>query len=320
MCKANSPPPKYAENSVNPVSGLLFAWDCSLDCKYKCQHLVTTEMRQRGEDVVQFHGKWPFVRVLGITELFLTLFSFGNFYVNYISFKKLRHYMRIKTNHINQSVVFFQFMLLALVNLIGWACSTIFHIRDTFITETLDYLGAGAIVIANFNAVFVRYFDLHLVENRIRRQWFQCGMLCLLLFHYMCLYISWDHDYNMKFNVFIGLLAAGLWILHSTRVHRLYSSGTTRKDLIYLAPYEKKITDKLRYLGIKSSTYIGLIPVVLNLYLIVSVSLEFIDFVPWFLLIDAHSLWHACTILPPIIWHDWNIWELELASQDFRLP
>lgn len=96
--------------------------------------------------------------------------------------------------------------------------------------------------------------------------------------------------------------------------------GDYTKRLNISCTLRKKISDKLRYLGIKSSTYIGLIPVVLNLYLIVSVSLEFIDFVPWFLLIDAHSLWHACTILPPIIWHDWNIWELELASQDFRLP
>lgn len=320
VCKAKSPSREFSQNSVNPISGFLFGWDCSLDCGYKCQQLVTAARVRDGEEVVQFNGKWPFVRVWGITELFSTLFSLGNFYVNNINLKKLRFYMNLNSSDPQKVTILRQFMILVLVNLFGWTCSAVFHIRDTPFTETMDYLGAGAIVMANFNAVCVRFFNLHLNKNQKQRKLFQYGLIFVLLIHYTRLYNSWDYEYNMTFNVVIGLLAAGFWISHSVLVFFRCSNGTLATDSIYIAPYEAKIVNKLRYIGVSNSYWVPLIPVVLNLFLILSVSLELLDFVPWFLLIDAHSLWHACTILPPLIWHDWNIWELELTTFEPRLP
>lgn len=320
VCAAKSPSPKYSSNSVNPISRVLFGWDCYLDCGYKCQQLVTSERLSHGEEVVQFFGKWPFVRVWGITEVFSTLFSIGNFYVNYHNYLKLKQILRINANNPDKLIIYRQFQILVLVNMFGWVCSSAFHIRDTSLTETLDYLGAGAIVMANFNAVFVRYFDLHLTKNRGRLQSFQYALIFLLSLHYIRLYISWDYDYNMTFNVILGLVAAGFWIAHSYLVYRKCQKGSVASKSVHLAPYEEKITSKLKAIGIHETSWFPLIPVVLNLYLILAVSLELLDFVPWFLLIDAHSLWHMCTILPPIIWHDWNIWELELSTMDSRLP
>lgn len=320
VCLAKSPSPKFSQNSVNPISGFLFGWDCLLDCGYKCQQLVTASRVRDGEEVVQFNGKWPFVRVWGITELFSTLFSLGNFYVNYFNYRKLVRFMKLHSSDAQKLTILRQFMILCLVNLFGWACSAVFHIRDTPFTETMDYLGAGAIVMANFNAVCVRFFNLHHYKNQDLRKLFQYGLLFVLLIHYTRLYVSWDYQYNMAFNVVIGLLAAGFWISHSIAVFLKCSNGTLATDSTYIAPYEMKVLQKLRYVGITSAYVIPFIPVALNLFLILSVSLELLDFVPWFLLIDAHSLWHACTIFPPIIWYDWNIWELELSSFDSRLP
>lgn len=319
VCLAKSSPKKFTENSVNPISGFVFGWDCLLDCRYKCQQLVTADRIQHGEQVVQFFGKWPFTRVFGVTELFSTLFSMGNFYVNYSNLAKLRKNMRINANNPEKMIVFRQSILLVLVNMFGWTCSSIFHIRDTPLTEIMDYLGAGAIVMANFNAICIRYFDLHLSKNKSRRQMFQYGLMFVLCIHYTRLYISWDYDYNMAFNVVIGLAAAALWIAHSLNVYRKCSNGNVATKSIYVAPYEAAIARKLEFIGIKGFFWIPLIPVVLNVFLILSVSLELVDFVPWFLLIDAHSLWHLCTMIPPSIWHDWNLWELELASVGYGL-
>lgn len=320
VCSAKSPSPKFSSNSVNPIAKVLFGWDCYLDCGYKCQQLVTAERINHGEEVVQFFGKWPFVRVWGVTEIFSTLFSMGNFYVNYRNFLKLKHILRLNAKNQEKLIIYRQFQILVLVNMFGWVCSSAFHIRDTSLTETLDYLGAGAIVMANFNAVCVRFFNLHLAINRDRLKFFQYGLIFALSLHYLRLYVSWDYDYNMTFNVVIGLIAAGLWIAHSCLVYLKCQRGTLAKQATHLAPFEEKISSKLQVIGIYNTQWIPLIPVVLNLYLILAVSLELLDFVPWFLLIDAHSLWHMCTILPPIIWHDWNIWELELSTMDLRLP
>lgn len=320
VCSAKSTSNKFSSHSVNPLSRILFGWDCYLDCGYKCQQLITSERINNGEEVVQFYGKWPFLRVWGITEPFSTLFSIGNFYVNYRNGVKLRKAMKTNANFPHKTTMLKQFFILVLFNLFGWACSTIFHIRDTSFTESMDYFGAGCIVMANFNAVFVRFFDLHLYKNKERLLLFQFGLIVVLLIHYVRLFHSWDYGYNMTFNVVVGLLAAAFWIGHSIRVYINCKSGNFATRSIYLAPFESIVAKKLQMIGISNTAVIPLIPVALNLFLILSVMLELVDFVPWFLLIDAHSLWHLCTIFPPMIWHDWNIWELELSSMDSRLP
>src|SRR3989338_873768 len=56
----------------------IFGWPCDENCRYECTHKNTIMRQKNGESVVQYHGKWPFVRVFGIQELFSSLFSFFN--------------------------------------------------------------------------------------------------------------------------------------------------------------------------------------------------------------------------------------------------
>lgn len=307
---------KYQQDSISPLAVRLFSWDCDLDCDYKCQQIVSRERKQAGIPMVQFHGKWPFKRVFGITELFSTVFSLGNFLVNYRNYGKIkRHRKYVAYRDPEKATMLSQFLFLLLMAMIGWTFSTIFHIRDFPTTEKLDYIGAGAIVVAHFNAIVVRKFELFRADKTVARRLFQTALLIFFVLHYAKLYHDWDYAYNMSIHIVFGILSLTLWILHSFAVRRQYLRRPHfYNNSIQLLPYETKILTKLNYLGISKTKNIPLIPVALNLFLISAISFEVLDFEPIASLVDGHALWHLCTIFPPIVWYDWNIWELEMSS------
>ena len=72
-----------------PLHLRLLGWNCELNCDYQCQRIITGERIKNHEEIYQFHGKWPFLRVLGIQELTSVVMSLGNLYVNYQSFKNM---------------------------------------------------------------------------------------------------------------------------------------------------------------------------------------------------------------------------------------
>lgn len=315
-CSTSRASSKYQQDSINPLAAQLFQWDCNLDCDYKCQQLITRERKSSGLPVVQFHGKWPFKRIFGVTEIFSTIFSLGNLIVNYRNFNKIRRARRYASlRDPAKAKMLSQYSLLLSISIIGWVFSTVFHMRDLPETETLDYLGAGAIIVANFNAIVIRKFGLFRPENNLKRVFFQTCLCIVLVLHYTRLYRSWDYSYNMKFNVALGMLSLLLWIFHAFDVRRLYLRRPHfYNNSIQLLPYETKILAKLNYLGLSKTKNIPLIPVLLNIFLICAIGFEVLDFEPWFLLMDGHSLWHLCTIFPPIVWFDWNIWDLEMSG------
>lgn len=307
---------KYTENSVNPVSRVLFMWDCPLDCNYKCQQSISAGRRAAALPMVQFYGKWPFRRVLGVTELASTAFSLANLYVNYANLAKVTRLYRASLHANPQGAAMLkQYLILLWVSVVGWVFSTVFHVRDIPLTETLDYLGAGAIIVANFNAICVRSFHLNRSDRALRRQVFQLALLVVLGLHYASLRRHWDYAYNMLFNTVVGLLALVLWMLVLWLVYLEYRSKLhIYNNSIHLLPYETRILTKLNFVGLSRSKYIPLLPFALNVFLIFAVSLEMVDFDPWWQLVDAHSLWHLCTVFPPIVWYDWNLWDVELQS------
>lgn len=315
-CLPAPPLPKFAEQTINPLAARLFLWDCPLDCQYKCTQHVTDLRQQSGLRMVQFYGKWPFRRVWGITEIFSAALSGANFYVNYVNFRKVRrHYAASRSADPEKATMLRQYLLLLFVSMAGWTFSTMFHIRDLPVTETLDYLGAGTMVVANFNAVLVRFLGLYRQSRATARHVVQLLILAALLVHFLNLYRAWDYGYNMRFNMLFGWLALFLWIAHSVRVNRRYKANVhVYNNSMHLLPHETRVLTKLQYLGLSRSRYIPLVPAALNLYLLAAICFEIHDFEPWWRLVDCHSLWHLCTIFPPVIWYDWNIWDLEMDS------
>ena len=53
-------------------------WSNEDDCRYVCQQEDAERRSKLNLPVVQYHGKWPFKRVLGMQELFSVVFSLGN--------------------------------------------------------------------------------------------------------------------------------------------------------------------------------------------------------------------------------------------------
>ncbi|KAG7664285.1 uncharacterized protein J8A68_002200 [[Candida] subhashii] len=294
-----------------PCSSPGIFWSCEAQCNYQCQQYITDQRERSGLEVVQFYGKWPFVKVFGIQEFFSTIFSLGNFYVNYRNFFKIHRQYRKSDGEYR--IMYFQYLLLLGVSCIGWGFSTIFHLRDTAKTETLDYFGAFAIMLVNLNAIFVRYFELYKKLGLLRLWWF--SLMIVFIYHCNRLLTNWDYSYNMKTNIATGIFTMVLWILHSLSTLRKYNKNyLVYNNSIQLLPFETKLLNKLNYISIAKSKLIPLIPISNNLFLLCGLSLEVKDFPPIARLIDAHSLWHLVTIFPSIIWFDWNIWDIEMSK------
>ena len=71
----------------------------------------------------QFHGKWPFVRVLGIQEAASALFSVLNLLPHVFMLRKLRAQVPPGTRMRNVWTAY------GLVSINTWTWSTIFHTR-----------------------------------------------------------------------------------------------------------------------------------------------------------------------------------------------
>lgn len=250
-------------------------WSCPAECDYTCQHVVTDRRVARDppmlSPVVQFHGKWPFRRVLGMQELFSVIFSGLNFLAHWHGMSRLRE-TTPSWHPLQKYYIAFGYSGLA-----AWTFSMIFHARDFPLTEKLDYYGAGASVLYGLYLATIRIFRLDLEEPRhkptLRRLW---TTTCVLLYAIHVCYLSfwsWDYTYNMIANIVVGMIQNTLWIVFS--VFRYQKTG-------------------------KSWT---LWPAFIVVWIILAMSLELLDFPPWHALIDAHSLWHLGTVIPCAWWY-----------------
>ena len=222
--------------------------------------------------VVQFHGKWPFHRFMGIQEPFSVLFSLFNFLAHRDGMQRIR--ATIPSSYPLRKY----YMLLGYFGLASWTFSMIFHTRDFNLTEKLDYFGAGASVLFGLFLAPVRIFRLDhadAVKQSILRTW---TLICILLYSLHAGYLSlwsWDYTYNMAANVAVGIAQNLLWTGFSiVRYRKMQKTWTAWPGLIVA-------------------------------WVILAMSLELFDFPPFWGLLDAHSLWHLGTVVPTVWWYRW---------------
>ncbi|EEP82461.1 conserved hypothetical protein [Uncinocarpus reesii 1704] len=262
-----------------PIHLRLLLWDCPSECDYTCQHVVTHKRLSRDppmlEPVLQFHGKWPFRRILGIQEFFSVFFSLLNFLAHQQGMARVRE--SIPASYpLRKYYLGFGYFGMA-----SWIFSMIFHTRDFPLTEKLDYFAAGASVLYGLYLSVVRVFRLDQTRPRVKptllRWW---SLLCCGLYVGHVSYLSfwtWDYSYNMAANVAVGITQNLLWSGFSISRYRKYMKGWTAWPGMIVA------------------------------WLIVAMSLELLDFPPAWELIDAHSLWHLGTVIPTIWWYTFLI-------------
>lgn len=223
-----------------------------------------------GQPVVQFYGKWPFKRLLGMQEPLSVLFSVGNLWAHADGLRKVR--AAIPKSYTLRPF----YVVLAHVGIASWALSSVFHTRDFAATEQLDYFAAGANVLYGLYYTVVHHFRLDRRAPRRRsllRAWtLLCG--CMYAGHVAYLKLwRWDYTYNMAANVACGLVQNGLWSWYSW------------------VKYERT--------GRSWATWPGFAVA----WIMLAMSLELFDFPPLWGSLDAHSLWHLGTIAPTIVWY-----------------
>ncbi|XP_019494407.1 PREDICTED: post-GPI attachment to proteins factor 3 isoform X2 [Hipposideros armiger] len=115
--------------SRQPIYMSLAGWTCRDDCKYECMWVTVGLYLQEGHDVPQFHGKWPFSRFLFFQEPASAVASFLN------GLASLVMLCRYRTSVPASSPMYPTCVAFAWVSLNAWFWSTVFHTRDTDLTE-----------------------------------------------------------------------------------------------------------------------------------------------------------------------------------------
>lgn len=221
--------------------------------------------------VVQFHGKWPFRRLLGMQEPFSVLFSFLNLVAHWHGMSRVQE--SIPAWHSLRKY----YMTFGYIGLASWTCSMLFHMRDFPLTEKLDYFAAGASVLYGLYMAVIRILRLDQEDFQyrptLRRLW---TAICIMLYTMHVCYLSfwsWDYTYNMAANVAVGIIQNLLWTGFSIFRYQKYLKSWTAWPGMIVA------------------------------WIILAMSLELLDFPPWHGLIDAHSLWHLGTVVPTAWWY-----------------
>ncbi|KAI1434502.1 Per1-like-domain-containing protein [Xylaria sp. CBS 124048] len=282
--RANCDP--YNDPTHIPFHHRLLLWTCAQECDYTCQHIVTERRVAAGEFITQFHGKWPFVRLLGMQEPCSVLFSVGNFLAHLMGLAKLRE--RLQPN----SPFRRYYEMFAYFGLAAWVFSTVFHTRDFAATEQLDYFGAGASVLYGMYYSLVRVVRLDLPTPRRRSVLRLWTIVCCALYAAHVAYLKlwrWDYTYNMAANIVVGMVHNLLWTYFSWNRWK-----QTRKTW-------------------------AILPSLLVAWIMLVMSLELLDFPPLWGALDAHSLWHLGTIVPTILWYDFMVKDSQDLARTAKL-
>lgn len=294
----------------------ILQWTCPTNCDYQCQQIVTKERVKSGQEVVQFHGKWPFWRILGIQEVALMIFSFLNFVPHYLGYRQMKQTYEslppTQAKYLRAS--FRNVRFAAFVTQLAWLSLTIFHIRDIIFTEKLDYYFAGLTVLTGFYGIAFRYFRLYLPQRFLYKYLFLLVCVGAYASHIYRLETDWLYTYNMQANIFVGILQNIFWCLTCFEIYSKYYKLETEDRVIRLdhLQYVRPNRIILGSFYSKSPKLYSLYPLLLCFIVVVGMLLEIFDFPPVFFdLVDAHSLWHLVTIFPAFFgWYDWMAWDI----------
>ncbi|XP_050537327.1 post-GPI attachment to proteins factor 3 [Daktulosphaira vitifoliae] len=245
---------RYKRNCCGAIFDV-FKWKCSENCKYDCMWPMVEGLVERDWPVPQFHGKWPFKRILGLQEPASVAFSILNLLTNLFMFNRFREQIRFTLPSFNI------WSLYTLVSANCWIWSAVFHGRDTMFTEIMDYISAYAMVLFAFYTIGHRIL---LFSKPIIKSTFT--LICSFAFIYHSLYLlttEYDYKYNMTTNLLVGTVTGTAMLIWAVWNRKKMGHG---KYLIFYV------------IGMTLASL-----------------LELADFPPILWTFDAHSLWHLAT-------------------------
>lgn len=269
-----------------PLSLRLFWWTCEDDCKYQCMwsknsiHSFSTlsqQQQQQPTPTMKYYGKWPFKRMIGIQEPASVLFSILNGASHLVGWRFiLGSRIKERPQYWMNSCYIRYFW----TGIIVWTCSAIFHSRDTWLTEKLDYFAAGWSIFMWLHLSVCRTWPIvnQLVQQRLF--WLIISgylvHVCKMLFH------RFDYGYNLVVMCVIGMIGQVMWIYWTINNNKSVGNAES---------------------GEKNCQYRYLIPWIIGLFTISTAVLEVGDFPPIWDVFDSHSLWHLSTIPLTFMWY-----------------
>lgn len=267
-------------------------WTCTDDCKYLCMHELTDRDVAWGHDIHQYYGKWPFWRFSGMQEPASVAFSMLNLWAHAAGGMKI--WKNVPASHVMRPY----YLIWCFASINAWVWSSVFHTRDTPITEKLDYFSAALAILYALYYTTIRLFHLYPAPERSRpsnpakspmnhkRKLLSILSILTYLGHisYLTLLPRFDYAYNMAFNLILGVLHNILWTLYALPA-----------SISVLKRYPSRPKSYRPSFVTTAGVFVALTTL--------ATSLELFDFPPWGRIIDAHSLWHAVTAPFAFYWY-----------------
>ncbi|XP_053214023.1 post-GPI attachment to proteins factor 3-like [Panonychus citri] len=278
-----------------PVHLNLTLWSCEEECKYQCQwstiDFLLVELELERNLLPQFHGKWTFYRFFGIQEPASALFSLLNLVTTYLAWTRYakRILQESPSDDLDKGFTvgnivdpYFKVTTIgAILSMNAWLWSTVFHSRDTLLTERLDYFSAFSTVLFSFYAIVVRMIDEHL-DLPGKRSTIHTSLLLPFISYYLyhvyyLIFVQFDYAFNMKANLVAGFSSSLLWLIWA---------------------YKRLATIPMSQLKDHHIVKCVISILLVNCLLIFEIN----DFPPIYFILDAHSIWHFGTICLPFLW------------------
>lgn len=260
-------------------------WDCIDICSYNCMHTITSERIASGYSILKYNGHWPFTRYLGLEEPASVVFSLLN---------AVPHFTHILNSHRNRcnssssssgkaSYMSVWLCMLPYVSLNAWLSSAYFHAKKTKVSSLIDYIGA---------LILVSYSLLIAVRKLCGKKMNDIAVASLLTVWCACVAHRVNHmiyervsfSEHMTLCITLAVIHVLVWLLYIGKEF-----------------YTSKVYNR--------SVWVCLI---CQLWFILASTLEVFDFPPYYRIFDAHSLWHAATVLLGFLWYYY--WQLDLIE------
>ncbi|KAI0035028.1 Per1-like protein [Vararia minispora EC-137] len=276
-------------STYNPTLALrLTRWSCTDDCRYMCMHTLTDYALESGQGVQQYYGKWPFYRFAGMQEPASVVFSLTNLLLHVWGLDEVRR--EVPTGHPMKQF----YVRWAYISCNAWLWSSVFHTRDTSLTEKFDYFSAGLTILYSLYFSVVRLFHLYPVTPRARApiMFYLWSLACAVAYAghvaYLTLRPRFDYSYNIAANVALGLAHNALWLVFALPARLSVFRRFRARDRTYRPWY-----------ATRAATAVALTTA--------ATCLELFDFPPWMRTVDAHALWHLATAPLAVLWYDFLI-------------
>uniref|UniRef100_A0A8D1WDY7 Post-GPI attachment to proteins factor 3 n=1 Tax=Sus scrofa TaxID=9823 RepID=A0A8D1WDY7_PIG len=317
--------------SHQPIYMSLAGWTCRDDCKYECMWVTVGLYLQEGHKVPQFHGKWPFSRFLCFQEPASAVASFLNGLASLVMLCRYRASVPASSPMYPTCVAF------AWVSLNAWFWSTVFHTRDTDLTEvsashSLLCLGLPQRSPGEVGQRRLFLLRTHSVSGspehlpcaghfRSKLDYF-CASTVILHSVYLCCVRTVGLQRPAVASAFRALLLLMLTahVSYLSLVHFDYGynlAANVAMGLVNAAWWLAWcLRNRRRLPHVRKCMVVVLLLQALSL-------LELLDFPPLFWVLDAHAIWHISTIPVHVLFfsflEDDSLYLLKESEAKFKL-